>query len=204
MKGHKISTKEDFPNITIWEENTPNGRTHRITFDNLELFPRKHLWIYWVILALAVAFGYPAYYIPFPTAEHTTLIVIWPGLVIGIYYLMKKPEQRKRTIELDWGAHELRVLGGKSVSITQTLRSEGFLTVEPPDDPDPRVKTEKGQSEECLYGYFDGADGYKTLIVKRFDKGGRINPKRPKLTLSEVLDAIIWIFVRENFRMGTK
>ncbi|HUF79693.1 MAG TPA: hypothetical protein VMN03_01045 [Burkholderiales bacterium] len=207
LTATRVSTAQDFPNLTIWREAGGNGPIYRIAFDNLEFGGARRLIRFMATALVALII---------PLAIWSGVLAQWAGLhwLIGIVlcfalvwltcHMGIRPGKIERTIELDFGNDRLRVLRGNRIEIERPRSRLDNVTVQAhPDAEFARAsRLEKGQQtlkdvekQHCLIGWFGAGGGEQLVLLCRAEWPNRNS-------LFEVRQAMLWAMAQAEGRQA--
>lgn len=201
--GRRLSTEDDFPQVTVYERQSASGPVYCIAFDNLEFGGMRELLMRFFSLVLITLF-IPGALIAGMFAERLSVSwVIGIGLfsvgAVLVYLRAYRPFSAKRTIELDFGQDRLRVTRNGKVAVERTLSRLHNLTVE--NHPEAEFmrasRQESGnkqlmdeEKQHCLIGWFGVGGSEQVVLLSRAEWPNRNS-------LFEVRQAVMWAKQRE-------
>lgn len=193
MRGTPISSSSDFPHTAVFERAGPNGNVYTIAFDNREFVegwrtvPMAAWFVVLIFSVIPVAMMLPDNMLHW-------WAVIWVIAFAASFFYFKQPWKVKRTIELDFGTDQLRVLRNGKVENSRQLTSLANLTVdEHPNAEVSRIdrmahgekKPKMYEKQHCLFGWFGAGGAEQVMLVNRAEWPNH-------QSLFEVRQAIMW------------
>ncbi len=195
----RISTPGDFPNLAVYERVEPTGKVFTIVFKQYEFangIRANLIRISWLLVLIAIIYTSPIIAATLETKDVPKLFsyaVIY-GVML-VWFLKIKPLRKvKRTIELDIGVDQLRVLNNGRVEIVRPISRMDNLTVDVHPDAeyrrmvrqeDSNKKLSDEEKQHCLFGWFGAGGAEQIILLSRVEWPSRNS-------LREVRLAILW------------